>query len=403
MRPAASSCSSVDVELEGRHRPSRSHSRATSGCSSPIQPSLRSSRASTTDAWRPGMQERAAPPGSRQAPPRRHPRCRPPRAAPRAGPSRAKKSASRAGVRQPAGVASVSSAPRWWRSARASRRRASRRAPAPSGAGRPVHVRRLEQRDLRAPVRGVVARRVEQARQQQRPHHAQVLAQRVLEPQRLDVRRAAAAPSVSRRGEAVRDRLEQAAVAQHVLEPPAQRLAAASAARRLAVARAAWSAACRGRGSRATSSIRSASRCTSASRQGGTATSHFVAGPPRHARSRAARGSPRPRPRDALARAASRSAPARSGTDARLGAGCGYASIVPGTSRAPHSSTISRAASRCAAIASSGCSCFSKRARRLGAQPERLRASAGCSGRPRWPPPSARAWSCRTPPRSGRP
>ena len=51
----------------------------------------------------------------------------------------------------------------------------------------------------------------------------------------------------------------------------------------------------------------------------------------------------------------------RSGTT-RGSAGCGYASIVPGTSRAPHSSTISRAARRCAAIASSGCSCFSNRA-----------------------------------------
>jgi len=35
---------------------------------------------------------------------------------------------------------------------------------------------------------------------------------------------------------------------------------------------------------------------------------------------------------------------------------------VPGTRRAPHSSTISRAASRWAAIACSGWSCFSKRA-----------------------------------------
>ncbi len=35
--------------------------------------------------------------------------------------------------------------------------------------------------------------------------------------------------------------------------------------------------------------------------------------------------------------------------------------MVPGTIRAPHSSTISRAASRCAAIALSGCSCFSNR------------------------------------------
>ena len=35
---------------------------------------------------------------------------------------------------------------------------------------------------------------------------------------------------------------------------------------------------------------------------------------------------------------------------------------MPGTNRAPHSSTINRAASRCAAIACSGWSCFSKRA-----------------------------------------
>ena len=46
----------------------------------------------------------------------------------------------------------------------------------------------------------------------------------------------------------------------------------------------------------------------------------------------------------------------------RGGCGCGYTSTVPGTMRAPQSSTISRAASRWAAIAWSGCSCFSKRA-----------------------------------------
>ena len=41
--------------------------------------------------------------------------------------------------------------------------------------------------------------------------------------------------------------------------------------------------------------------------------------------------------------------------------GSGYTSIWPGTSRAPHRSTISCAVSRWAASAFSGCSCFSNR------------------------------------------
>ena len=149
--------------------------------------------------------------------------------------------------------------------------------------------------------------------------------------------------SVSRRGEAVRDRLEQAAVAQQVLEPAPQRLAAGEPADRLAARGQRRRAACRARG---------------------------CARPPRSGRPRAgrrcrARAAPQPARRPVAARTrAARGCPfavsssmrspssfsirsARSGTT-RGSAGLGYTSIVPGTKRAPHSSTISRAASRCA-------------------------------------------------------
>ncbi len=53
--------------------------------------------------------------------------------------------------------------------------------------------------------------------------------------------------------------------------------------------------------------------------------------------------------------------PSRSVTR-RGSAGRGYSSSVPGTSRAPQTSSISLAASRWAAMAWSGWSCFSKRA-----------------------------------------
>ena len=78
-------------------------------------------------------------------------------------------------------------------------------------------------------------------------------------------------------------------------------------------------------------------------------------------RSRAARGSPADSVRlDRARRAASRAA--RCAARSRCGSGSGAAtSTVPGTIRAPHSSTISRAARRCACSASAGCSCFSKR------------------------------------------
>ena len=63
---------------------------------------------------------------------------------------------------------------------RAARRALGRRL---ERAGGPVDVRGLEQRHAGAAVRGVVARGVEQPGQQQRTHHAVVLAERVVDPQ----------------------------------------------------------------------------------------------------------------------------------------------------------------------------------------------------------------------------
>ena len=178
-------------------------------------------------------------------------------------------------------------------------------------------MRGLEQRHPRPPVRGVVARGVEQARQQQRPHHAQLLAERVLDPQRLHVRDPQLAERL-RRGEALRDRPQQPVVAEQVLDRAA-RLAAGQlpdgplpgGQRRGQLSRP-WI--------RATSSIRSASRWTSESRQGGTVTpSSSSASRPR--RSRAARGSPAPLLRDALAEQASPSARAAAAPRAARPAG----------------------------------------------------------------------------------
>ena len=107
---------------------------------------------------------------------------------------------------------------------------------------------------------------------------------------------------------------------------------------------------------RATSSIRSASRWTSLSRHGGD-----LQPPVSLPRSRAARGFRRLSPHRPARQAISRSAQA--GTERRAAAkAAGTRRPCPGTSRAPHRSTIRRAASRWAAIACSGCSCFSKRA-----------------------------------------
>ena len=93
-------------------------------------------------------------------------------------------------------------------------------------------MRGFEQRNAGSPVGGVVLCRVEQSRQDQRAHHAQVLAERVLDPERLQIGQAQPRERV-RRGEAVRDRLEQPAVAKQVLQTAAQRLALGQAPDRL--------------------------------------------------------------------------------------------------------------------------------------------------------------------------
>ena len=192
----------VGVDLERRRR-RRGPTRARRAGAA-----RRSSRASSRrprSRWPSGP---GAGTGARRARPRtaREPR----RAAPRARPWRRRSRRPRA-------------RPTWWRSdARAARRRASPPG-ASSGAGHPVHVRRLEVGGARAVVGGVAPRGVEQARQKQRAHDGLVLAQRVRE---LEQRHVAEPQPLDRlgRGEAPRDDLVQAAVAQRVLDPPAQAL-----------------------------------------------------------------------------------------------------------------------------------------------------------------------------------
>ena len=138
-------------------------------------------------------------------------------------------------------------------------------------AARVVDVGRLEQRDRGAAVRRVVAGRVEQARQQQRAHHALLLAERVLEPEHrlvAEAQRARARAARRTRRRCTRTARGRAA------GPPARRrsrwlgVSRPTAARRAGSVVGSLSRPC----TRATSSIRSASRCTSLSRQGGTVT-----------------------------------------------------------------------------------------------------------------------------------
>ena len=125
---------------------------------------------------------------------------------------------------------------------------------------------------------------------------------------------------------------------------------------------------------RATSSIRSASRCTSASRKPGHADVHLV-GRRLARRSRAgARIAADSVDRDLLAEQLLDARGAQRHTSAAA-TGFGYTSIVPGTIRAPQSSTIRRAASRWAAIAWSGWSCFSNRALASERSPSRFEVS----------------------------
>ena len=123
--------------------------------------------------------------------------------------------------------------------------------------------------DSPRPCARVVACGVEQAREQQRTHQALVLAERILKREHALLAGQAESIDGVRRDERVGDALVEAAVAQQVLETPAQALARGEPPDRRAARRQ------RGRRLwspwiRATSSIRSASRCTSLSRQGGT-------------------------------------------------------------------------------------------------------------------------------------
>src|SRR5918992_2290059 len=95
----------------------------------------------------------------------------------------------------------------------------------------PVHVRRLEQPQVRPAMCGVVTGGIEEPRKEPRPHDAVLVAERVVESQERDVVEPEPLDR-GRRSEAVRDALAEAAVAQKVLEPAAKTLAAREAADR---------------------------------------------------------------------------------------------------------------------------------------------------------------------------
>ena len=109
---------------------------------------------------------------------------------------------------------------------------------------------------------------------------------------------------------------------------------------------------------RATSSIRSISRVTSSRRRGGTVTSS-PSGAGSDAKSSARRISLWRSPETDTPRMP-RTRSSRSPIT-RAGGPSPPMSIVPGTSRAPHSSSISRPATACACMHCSGCRPFSKR------------------------------------------
>ena len=129
-------------------------------------------------------------------------------------------------MRQPPGWATVSRAARWWR---------SEAGVAPPGEPSGTSSSGPEARNARADsnsahrvaaVRRVVGGGVQQAGEQHRAHHALLLAQRVGQAQRGRVVQPQAGERA--RGEKrVGHRLVEPAVAQHVLEAPAQPLAAA--------------------------------------------------------------------------------------------------------------------------------------------------------------------------------
>ena len=231
-----------------------------------------------------------------------------------AGPSRGRSRPAPRGVRQPRGPRPVSSAPRWWRSPDGQRHRRAALGidHALERRRRAVHVRRLEQRDVGAPARGVVLRGVEQARQQQRAHHAHVLAHRVRQPQRGQL----AQPQLRERlgrGEAPRDHLEQAVVAQLVLDAAHAASAPASAGRPRRGAPASSSAPCRGR-TRARSPRSGRPRAGRRRRASTARRRPTRPRRPRRPRSRAARGSRATRPRAPRRRSASSTRASRSRT-----------------------------------------------------------------------------------------
>ena len=237
---------------------------------------------------------------------------------------------------------------------------------------REEHPPALEQRQVRHVAGDVVARHLEQTRDERRAHHRLLLAERVRDRQHPRAQVAVGDPQPAHRlgrDEAERHHLAQPRAAQLVLDPapqllrPRQRIrprgGAPAASRGAAAARA------RARPPR---SGRPRGR-----RRSGGSTAPRPRGRRRAARrrSRGARGSPAtPRARSARP-AASRAG--RCAARSRCGSGSGAAtSTVPGTIRAPHSSTISRAARRCACSARRGMQLLLEAVAGLGAQAELL-------------------------------
>ena len=254
----------VGVDLERGGRRSRSHARATSGCSSPIQPSLRSSPARIVAA---AARVQVGPLAGLDPPARR----RSARAAPRASPWRRRSRPACAGLRHVRGRGLRDAARRCGGArARASRRAGSRRAraaPSPSARRRGRRARTRTAAAPAAPVRGVARGGVEQAGQEQRPHARSGPRTAGCRSAAAARRRSAARSSASG---AVNDQAtisRQAAAAQLVLEPAPQPLRRVQAADRLRRRSGSVAGILSSPWMRPTSSIRSASRCTSPSRQ----------------------------------------------------------------------------------------------------------------------------------------
>ncbi len=227
----------------------------------------------------------------------------------------------------------------------------------------------LKEAHVGHPARGIVGGHVEQRAQQGRAQQRLVLRQRVLEHRRAPAR------IVAREPQAIVKRRRRERPAHHLVQAPADERVGRAAAQPLGGREAPVGAAARrqrgrqlprARGSRATSSIRSASRVTSSRRTAGTVTSRAPSSsePPSAPRSREVEC-----PQDlGLARAwhrhpEDRVAPSRSRSwivraERRLPRHvdrAGHARV------APHSSIISRVASACACMHCSGAKPFSKR------------------------------------------